>query len=254
MLRTPSIVVAALQPLPLPVGGLVLQPLTVGHVLLLDRLGIDVLAAGGTTATSSVSEPLFIALFILSRPQAETCAVLAQGESTFNAAVVESCRLTTGIDQATLALLVRIHCQAALAPFTKLTPPPMPGLDSQFESLGGDSNEGNGLGWVLNLATGYQSRAHCWDWRQLLDLPIATAAVANVGARVCENWQWSGEPSYQTRDRLDAEEKLAASGKVKQARQGDTEANPDQAPAGNQPAQTDQANPAKNQHGAVHAG
>ena len=249
MLRTPSIVVAALQPLPMPVGGLVLQPLTVGHCLLLDRRGVPALLNAPL-----VEAQLFEALFILSRPQQASVDVLARGEAAWNSAVVESCRATAAIKHDVLALLVRIHCQAALAPFSKLTPPQRPGEDSQFEPLGGSGNEGNGLGWVLNLVAEYQSRNRCWDWRTLLDLPVATGAVLNTAARICEGFTWTEQPSYQTRDRLDAEAALAR--ETEQGAQGHVESQAHGAPAGNDQAKADQAEPAENQHEArgLHAG
>lgn len=200
MTRTPVTVVAALQPLPLTVSGITLLPLTVGHCLLLDRLGVDIWAKEWRDDETAV------ALFVLSRPQSESCAIMAKNRTDFDNAVVTNYSTTANVDNEYLTLFILSHCRSAFSAFASLDPPRIGSTTSEsFEPLG-SCQDGNGLGWLLNIVIDYQVRAHCWDWRALLDLPIATAFVLSTADKVSEGWTWR-QPSFVAMDRIDAEER-----------------------------------------------
>jgi len=200
MRRTPDVVIRALQPLPIPVTGEVqFLPVTLGHVLLLDRLDSPLLR-GQKLASNDV----FRAAFILSRPYAATLALLASGPANLDAAVAAF--VTTAVRTVpgdVLAVLLHAQLLAATGPDREREFP-----TSQKKNKF-DLDECRGLGWVLaltaRLTVEVPGLATLCPGGDLWNLPVATAFVLTVADDIRAGAEFTGAPSYVAEDRLDRE-------------------------------------------------
>ena len=122
---TPTTVSSALLPQPLHAADLVLQPLSVGTYLFLDKIESPVLEAGAKVIKGM---DLFRCVFALAHPLDQCLEVWAMGKEPFDAAVIGYCsQIPLGeIDQ--LAMKVLEHVQASFAPVAKLKPEGEAGL------------------------------------------------------------------------------------------------------------------------------
>jgi hypothetical protein len=187
MLRTPRIVLDALQPLSVPVAGrLLLRPVTFGHAALLDRLHDDAAPSLSVART----------LFILTRPAAESVALLEQGGAAFDRAATDL--LGNQIDIPDLPGLLQAHINAA---FESLKSTAHPGARERA------AEEALGLGWLL---------AHCSravdmgvPADRLMEFPLATAFALGVADDIRNGAEWKA-PSYIREEQFEQEERRQA--------------------------------------------
>ena len=198
MTRTPSIVCHGLQPLPITIGAVTLRPVTIGDALTLDRIGSPVLS--GATATGA---DLAHALFLLSRPASASFdlgpAAIAVGASDWQRTVPPE-------DLSLLGIMLHGLIAAMFAPLAQ-TRVKREEHEVVEEAVGDE--DGNGLGWLLNLAMEMIEINAVADYQAALELPVCTALVLRTAARIRSGEEWA-DPSYVTLDRIEAEESAAA--------------------------------------------
>ena len=216
MQPTPAIVARALQPLAVTGGNATVLPLTIGHCLLLDRSDSRVLRDGATDGLD-----LFRAVYILTRPAADSETVLARGRETFDAAVLDYIATLESVTAGELAALVYAQIVAAFAPDAQVVFP----NEGRGEML--VNTEGNGLGWVLNLIMALFEGGLVTSMRAALEMPVATAIALTIGSAVRNGAEWS-EPSYVAADRIDREELATARTLTESAATDPRQSQPDQ--------------------------
>ena len=203
MLRTPAVVIGALQPLPFVAGKIKLLPVTIGHVLLFDRLGLSPLENDTLS-----DEELYKLVFVLSRSQQDGCEALAKGKEFFDERIVQTCKDTIAIDVEVFKVLVLTHIRSSCSAFSQLAPPKQESSGDMvtYTPLAHSVEDGNGLSWLLNVAYAYQAQTHC-SRDELLDLPLSFAIVMNVACKVADHdYTFTGQPSYTAAQRMDMEE------------------------------------------------
>ncbi len=85
-MATPKRALAALATAPLKVAGVVLRPLTLGHAIVLEKIGCPLLGAKADAAKLRVLDLLPTAYVLATDPQ-EALGKLAEGRPVFDAAV-----------------------------------------------------------------------------------------------------------------------------------------------------------------------
>jgi hypothetical protein len=188
MLRTPRIVLDALQPLSVTVAGrLMLRPVTFGHAALLDRLQTDEAPALSVARS----------LLILTRPAAESVALLERGLPVFDKAATDLLGTVACVEN--LPGLIQAHIAA---PFEANKQRRMP---EARETSGGE--EALGLGWLLAEASRAVDMGVPAD--RLQDFPIATCFALGVADDIRNGAEWKS-PSYIREDQFEQAGRTAA--------------------------------------------
>jgi hypothetical protein len=232
MTRTPQTLCSALQPLPVHVlaaspgggssnvgatfpsadsgqtlsrpgsNGLAILPIQIGHILLLDRLGLD------WQADAVATESLWHIAFILSRDQSASVALLACGRSAFDDAILEF--FVNVVDPRGIGFQPRpADPLSAIEPLLALAikAQTLAMLDAFRATSGRDPvtrdsiDEAFGLGWILALVS---RLLDCGTSFQLvLPLPVATAFALLTAKNIRSGDDWA-DASYIAADRQDA--------------------------------------------------
>jgi hypothetical protein len=196
--RTPQIVLRSLLPSPLRISGLALLPVTIGHCLVLDRLG-----SAALTGEPMKQVDLFRCLYVLGYDYQFAAARLDLGLDVFDAAVVEYSKTIPVIEETEIQLILRAHLQGA----------GQSNADVEFKQEEGAVQfgpDGNGCGWILNLVSALLALTH-QPMERILDTPVITAMALSVVDRVRAGAEWH-ETSWTACERQDgegAEEELA---------------------------------------------
>jgi hypothetical protein len=198
--RTPSYLIRAFLPAPLVIGGVVLQPPTIGHCLILDRIGSKTLSGDGMDAADVMT-----CLCVLASPYSSSRQTLDFSREVFDAAVVEFSKTIAPLDAVELHLLLRAHLAGAFQSFIK----------TEFKKAEGEGEvqygaDGDGVGWLGSLITALLNQAH-WPMEEILNTPIATAFALTTINRIHNGAEWA-DFSYVAIDRIDAEDSAAALG------------------------------------------
>lgn len=127
MSQNPAIAREALAPSPRVVGALTLQPVTLGTVLVLEKIGSPLLTAKPGDAVSALE--LFRTVYVLTHPVDEVLALHARGAAAFDTTVIQWASQVTIADLEPLTRAVIEHLAAAFAPSAQLSPPRQEGVE-----------------------------------------------------------------------------------------------------------------------------
>jgi hypothetical protein len=118
---TPRTVQDALLPVPLRIGDITLQPLSMGVLLFLEKIGSPLLSAQAGQTIGALE--LFRGVFCLAHPLSDCLALWAEGPEAFDAAVIGfSSRLpVSSLEE--LATKLLDHLAAGFNPAASLQPP-----------------------------------------------------------------------------------------------------------------------------------
>lgn len=119
---TPTTVQNALLPEPLVIGGLTVQPVTLGSYLFLEKIKSPLLASPPPEKISAME--LFRVVYILTQPLPDCVAMWAQGGEAFDAAVIGFASQIPLTDLEAMTSQLIQHLGTALAPAAKLHPAP----------------------------------------------------------------------------------------------------------------------------------
>jgi hypothetical protein len=119
---TPTTVQNALLPAPLVLGGLTLQPVTLGAYLFLEKINSPLLASPPPEKLTAME--LFRVVYVLTQPLPDCVATWVQGAEAFDAAVIGFASQIPLTDLDALAGQLIQYLGAAFAPAAKLHPNP----------------------------------------------------------------------------------------------------------------------------------
>lgn len=189
---TPTTVIHALHPLPVVHNGLTVLPVTFGHCLLLDRLVPAALQFQPLTGFDC-----WRVLYILSRPQADTLATIQGGQ--FDDSVAAWALTLPEQNEGVAGVIARSQMVAAFAPLAETALPAH--LVGDVETVV-SIQPGTGLGWILLRISELCERM---SMAEALDFPVCTALALLVAREIRQGCTWN-EPTYEDRDRHDAED------------------------------------------------
>ncbi len=213
MTRTPTTICSALNPLPVYLAAagcrslmarifrfeigksLCILPVTFGHVLVLDKLGIN------WQASVLAQEDVWPLAFVLSRPHRESVMFLAEGKAAFDNAVLGFFEATVKrftLDvEGVLAVAIKGQLVAMADSFRAHATPNRPVRVCEDEAFG--------LGWLLSSISQLSEIPAITAFApSVLDLPVATGFALMTARDIREGDDWE-EASYVGAERMDRE-------------------------------------------------